>query len=133
MNLAILELTTWSEIAALVAVVTAIWGVLAALLVNWLGTKFIKKTAYYADKREADTAREALDHRIAAIEQAQALANAPMKAVQESVNEMKDQLKKLTDTIGTMKESVGNAIHDIDKRTVALEAATKGRRGGGGR
>jgi peptidoglycan hydrolase CwlO-like protein len=129
-HLAILELESWSEIAALISIITVVWGVLSGVLVMWLGTKFVNKKSYYAGKDESDTSREAMDSRVAKIEREMAMANAPLAAVQSAVNEMKNQLEKLTGAVGTMKDEIGKAIHDIDKRTVVLES--KSRRGGGG-
>lgn len=57
---AILELTSWSEIAALIAIFTFVWAVLSTLLVMWLGTKFVNKKAYYKQREEDErSAKEA--------------------------------------------------------------------------
>lgn len=131
-NPAILELHTWSEIAALVGIITAVWGVLSAVLVMWLNTKYVGRTGYYADRRENEEKIEALDKRQAAIEQAQAVASAPFAALQGSVNAMQAQLKELTDVVSKMKDSVSQGLHDIDKRVAVIESSAKPRRGGHG-
>lgn len=135
-TIAILELHTWSEIASLVGIISGVWGALSALLVMWLNTKYVGKKEHSADRREAGEMVQALDKRVAAIEQAQAVASAPFSALQGSVNAMQAQLKELTDVVSKMKDSVSQGLHDIDKRTAVIEAAAKskgGRSGGGGR
>jgi len=128
-NLAILELQSWSEIAALVGVITGVWGVLSAVLVMWLNTKYVGKPHFYATKDETHARIMAIDGRVAAIELGQALASAPITALQASINDMKEQLDKLTAAVGGMKESVTEGLHAIDKRTTLLEAtATNGGR-----
>ncbi len=131
-TIAILELHSWSEIAALIGIISLVWGALSALLVMWLNTKYVGKKAYYADRREAEEVVHALDKRLADIERAQALASAPITALQASVNAMQAQLEKLTAIVGNMKESVTQGLHDIDKRTAVIEAAAKGKGGRGG-
>lgn len=131
-TIALLELP-YSEIAALIGIVATVWGAMSGLLVLWLGTKFVNKRAYYIDRNEATRHASSQADRTTALEQANALAKEPIITMQKAVEGMQKDLKDLTDIIGKMKESVGSAIHDIDKRTVALESKASRRSAGGGR
>lgn len=129
--IAILELP-YSEIAALLGIVSVIWGALSGFLVLWLNTKFVNKPTFYAERRETSDGATALALRVTAIEQAQALAREPITTMQKSVEEMRAQLERLTATIGSMNSELSKAIHDIDKRTVAIESKSR-RSGNSGR
>lgn len=131
MNLALLELPP-SEIAAVLAIAGVIGGGVSTLLLMWLSTKFVRKSAYYHDKDDAKNEKEQTDteiaevlKRVTAIEQAHELAKQPITTMQKAVEEMKNELNGLSKAIGGLKESVAGAISDLDKRAALLEASNR--------
>lgn len=127
MILALIE-QPWTEIGAFVGVVSLVVGFLGGLLLLWLASFFIKKSTYWNDRREWMLDLDALQKRVTALEQEQKLAKQPIATMQKSVDEMKDELKKLTETIGGLKDSMIEGLHGLENRTIALEA--KGGKGG---
>lgn len=125
--LSVLELQSWQDVAALIGSIAIVQTAIAASLVLWLNTKYVSKPHFYATKDETKAVIELIDGRVSVIERAQVAASAPIQSMQYSVNEMKEQLARLTEAVSNMKDSVGQALHDIDKRTSLIEA-TGGRK-----
>ena len=120
--LALLELP-YSEILALIGIVSAVCGTLGTIGMLWLSSKFVRKTAYYFDK-------DHFDERLSLLKQAHDLAIAPTAGMQKSVEEMKAQLGVLSEQIQKMQNSVTEGIHGLDKRTSLLEQKQGYRRKG---
>lgn len=112
----------YTEILALIGIVSFVVGTAGGLFLLWLSPKFVKKTAYFYDRKELMLELNALADRVTKIEQAMELAKQPMGTMQKAVEDMKDQLEKLTEGIAGLKDSVTEGLHGLDKRATALES-----------
>ena len=112
----------FSELLALITICTIIGGGLGTIAMLWLGSRFVKKSAYYHDKEEAETKLADFKERFEKLREDHMLLTAgPLREHTEALKKMSSSLERMDAHGQERHEAFIAAMRSLSDRILVVE------------